>query len=50
MAEVKGPEDYRSYSPPAITVHALSSNKRPVGFTPWPDAPKKRKRKKGKRA
>ena len=53
MAEVKGPDDYLPYSPPSVTVHALGSNKRPVGFAAWEDALKKkrkRKKKEGKRA
>jgi len=51
MAEVKSPEDYRPHSPPGIMVHALAGNKRPVGFAPWPDVPKKRKKngKKGRK-
>jgi len=32
---------------PAITVHALKENKRPIGFAPWPEPAKpKRARKK----
>ena len=29
-----------------ITIYALSSNKRPIGFAPWPKAKKAKKRKK----
>ncbi len=35
--------------PTTITVYAMKSNKRPVGFAPWPDDDKK-KRKKGKKS
>jgi hypothetical protein len=42
---------------PAIVVHALKANRKPIGFWPWPDeeeaveeaeVPKRKKRKKGK--
>jgi hypothetical protein len=33
----------------SITVYALRHNKRPIGFAPWPEAKKAKKRKKGKK-
>jgi hypothetical protein len=33
---------------PSIVVLPLKQNKRPVGFAPWPDLPKRKKRKKKK--
>ena len=34
----------------SITVAALKKNKRPVGFSPWPEPPKKKRKKKGRAA
>lgn len=35
---------YQQPPVPAIVVHALKANKRPIGYAPWPkDKPKKRK-------
>jgi hypothetical protein len=34
----------------AITVYPLKENKRPVGFAPWPEAKKVKRRKKGKKS
>lgn len=31
-----------------ITIYALSENKRPIGFAPWPPEKKRKKRKKRK--
>jgi len=42
------PGDYPTRTAPTITVHALKSNKRPIGFAPWPDPPKKKPRAKAK--
>jgi len=44
------PSDYGWLGPPAITIHVLKENKRPIGFAPWPEEevpeePKKRKKK-----
>lgn len=33
----------RQSAPPHITVHALKENKRPVGFAPWPEQPKRKR-------
>lgn len=47
---------YPYQSPPAIMIHVLKENKRPIGFAPWPEEevsevaeeppPKKRRKKK----
>jgi hypothetical protein len=34
------PGDYPYLAPPAITVHALKENKRPIGYAPWPEPAK----------
>ncbi len=39
------PNNYDWQAPPAITVHALKENKRPIGFAPWPEEKPKRRRK-----
>lgn len=38
------PTDYPDVAPPAITVHALKENKRPIGFAPWPENTKPKRR------
>lgn len=43
MSQVRShPNDYSHQSPPAIIIHVLKENKRPIGFAPWP---KEKKRK-----
>jgi len=41
--------EYPERAAPVIIVHALSTNKRPVGFAPWPEEPKKKRKKTKKR-
>lgn len=38
--------DWSSHPFSTVTVAALRANKRPVGFAPWPEEPKPKKRKK----
>jgi hypothetical protein len=47
MRAITDPSDVPSHELAPIVVHALTENKRPVGFAPWP---KEKKRKKKKRA
>lgn len=42
------PDDYPRLSPPAITVHALKENKRPIGYAPWPEPVKPKRTRKPK--
>lgn len=37
MNAITDPTDVPYGSPPAITIHVLKENKRPVGFAPWPE-------------
>lgn len=46
MSIVPDPAEYVPVAAPAIVVHALRENKRPIGFSPWPEEPKKKRKKK----
>lgn len=53
MAEVPayGSQEHPPSAPaPSITVHALASNKRPIGFAPWPEPKRRNKPAKRKKA
>ncbi len=42
---------YPAYKPataPAIVIHALKENKRPIGYAPWPEQPKPKRTRKPK--
>lgn len=41
---------YPKQTAPAITVHALKENKRPIGFAPWPEPSKPKRTRKPKNA
>jgi hypothetical protein len=36
------------HAPPTVVVHALKENRKPIGFWPWPEEPKKKRKKKAK--
>ncbi len=49
MKAITSPTHIPNQTAPAIIIHALKENKRPIGFAPWPkEAPKPKRTRKPK--
>ncbi len=41
---------YTPAGAPAITIHTLRENKKPIGYAPWPEEPKKPRKPRARKA